>query len=170
MDEMEKDIQHLLDERGGSVMLSDWVLHGLEFMATSFVFIVGIAVLVIVVLFIIDVSQSRNAIRRNYPVLGRFRYLFGRLGEFFRQYFFAMDREEMPFNRAERAWVERASSGADNTIAFGSTKNMSVEGTPIFMGCPFPALTSDAVTTLPMQIGPIATTLISPLPSSIFRG
>ena len=38
-------------------------------------------------------------------------YLFTKLGEFFRQYFFAMDREELPFNRAQRDWVGRAASG-----------------------------------------------------------
>ncbi len=37
--------------------------------------------------------QKRHAIRRNYPLIGRFRYFFETLGEFFRQYFFAMDRE-----------------------------------------------------------------------------
>ena len=46
--------------------------------------------------------------------------LFEELGEFFRQYFFALDREEMPFNRAERSWVYRAAKGVDNTVASGS--------------------------------------------------
>ena len=52
----------------------------------------------LLLLYLIDRNQSRHALRRNYPVLARFRYLFEHLGEFFRQYFFAMDREEMPFN------------------------------------------------------------------------
>ncbi len=154
MNEAQRGVEHLLEARTDGLVLPDWVAHGVEFMAASFVFIVGSVTLIVVVMFIIDITQRRNAIRRNYPVLGRFRYLFGRLGEFFRQYFFAMDREEMPFNRAEREWVERAAGGADNTIAFGSTKNMNVEGTPIFMGCPFPTLKSDAVDTRPMEIGP----------------
>ena len=46
------------------------------------------------------------------------------MGEFFRQYFFAMDREEMPFNRAERAWAYRAAKGVDSTVAFGSTRDL----------------------------------------------
>ena len=62
-------------------------------------------------MYVIDVRQTQHAVRRNYPVIGRFRYLFEHLGEFFRQYFFAMDREELPFNRAERAWVYRAAKG-----------------------------------------------------------
>ena len=39
-----------------------------------------------------NVTETRQAIRRNYPVIGRFRDLFERLGEFCRQYFFAMGR------------------------------------------------------------------------------
>jgi hypothetical protein len=58
------------------------------------------------------------------PVVGRFRDLFITLGEFFRQYFFAMVREEMPFNRAERTWINRAERNVDNTIAFGSSNNL----------------------------------------------
>ena len=70
----------------------------LDALATLFVFGIGWLFLVVFILFVIDVSQTKDAVRKNYPVLGRFRYLFSTLGEFFRQYFFAMDREEMPFN------------------------------------------------------------------------
>jgi hypothetical protein len=66
------------------------------------------------------------------------RYVFSALGEFFRQYFFAMDREELPFNRAERSWIERASKNGDSTVAFGSTKYIKEAGTPIFVNCPYP--------------------------------
>ena len=76
-----------------------------EYLAIAFLWAVGIIILILAVLFIIDVSQTSNAVRRNYPVLGRFRSLFTKMGEFFRQYFFAMDREELPFNRAQRNWV-----------------------------------------------------------------
>ncbi|MCF6282066.1 MAG: FMN-binding glutamate synthase family protein [Candidatus Polarisedimenticolaceae bacterium] len=154
MNEMEKGVQHLLGPRTDGLIFPEWVAHGMEFITVAFVSIVVIATLIVLVLFIIDITQRRNAIRHNYPVLGRFRYFFSKAGEFFRQYFFAMDREEMPFNRAEREWVERAADDTDNTIAFGSTKSMNIEGTSIFMGCPFPALESDTVSTLPMEIGP----------------
>ena len=75
---------------------------GLSLLASIFVFAIGALALIVVVMFFIDIGQTRDAVRRNYPVIGRFRYLFSTLGEFFRQYFFAMDREEMPFNRAQR--------------------------------------------------------------------
>jgi len=124
--------------------LSLFTTQGLSVLASIFVFAMGILVLLFIALFFIDISQTKDAIRRNYPVIGRFRYIFSTLGEFFRQYFFAMDREEMPFNRAQRDWVYRSSQGVDNTVAFGSTQNLTPVGTAIFVNCPFPTLDQDA--------------------------
>jgi glutamate synthase domain-containing protein 2 len=127
-----------------------------QLLAALLVFVIGVGLLVVIVLYVVDVSQTTHAIRRNFPVIGRFRYLFERMGEFFRQYFFALDREEMPFNRAERTWVYRASKGVDNTVAFGSTRNLSPAGTIIFVNCPYPVLETDVSPTSPCEIGPYA--------------
>ena len=126
----------------------------LEFLAELFVVAIGIGVLVVAVLYIIDRTQTKQAVRRNFPVIGRFRYLFETLGEFFRQYFFAMDREEMPFNRAERSWVYGSAKGEDTMTAFGSTRDMKPVGTVIFVNCPYPTLEADAVDTTDVTIGP----------------
>ena len=131
-----------------------WAGNALNFLALTFVFVIGVLVAMAIVFFVIDRLQTSDAIRRNYPVIGRFRGLFTELGEFFRQYFFAMDREEMPFNRAQRNWVYTASAGKGNTVAFGSTRNLSAPGTPIFMNAPFPPLDDQFSLTEPMVIGP----------------
>ncbi len=130
----------------------DFLTQAMQFMSTIFVLAVGMVVLWIVVMFVVDISQRTDAIRRNFPVIGRFRYLFTTLGEFFRQYFFAMDREEMPFNRAQRSWVKRASKGKSTTSAFGSTANVTA-GSMVFVNCPFPVLGEDAVKAKPVLIG-----------------
>ena len=135
-----------------------WAGYAMQSLALLFVFIIGVLVVLGAVLFVIDRTQKGDAVRRNYPVLGRFRGLFSTLGEFFRQYFFAMDREEMPFNRAQREWVGRAADGHGNTVAFGSTRNLSVVGTPIFVNAAFPPLDDQFAKTEPMQIGPTART------------
>ena len=96
--------------------------------AALFIFLAGLTVLVIIAVFILDVTQTKQAIRRNYPVVGHSRYFFEHLGEFFRQYFFAMDREELPFNRAQRSWAYRAAKNLDNTVAFGSTRDLRPPG------------------------------------------
>ncbi|MEM1133293.1 MAG: FMN-binding glutamate synthase family protein [Pseudomonadota bacterium] len=129
-------------------------LSTLSTLTSIFVFIIGLALAAVVIMFVIDITQTKDAVRRNYPVIGRFRYLFSSLGEFFRQYFFAMDREELPFNRAEREWVGRAAKGEGNTVAFGSTKNLNPPGTAIFVNCPFPVLDQDSAKTQPLRIGP----------------
>ena len=74
-----------------------------------------------------------QVIRKNYPVIGHFRYFFEHLGEFFRQYFFAMDREELPFNRAQRSWVYRAGKNLPNTVAFGSSRDIRRPGSVLFV-------------------------------------
>ncbi|GMR20808.1 MAG: FMN-binding glutamate synthase family protein [Gammaproteobacteria bacterium] len=125
----------------------------LEVMALVFVFIIGLAALAIVILFISDVTQTSQAIRRNFPVIGHFRFLFEHLGVFFRQYFFAMDREELPFNRAERTWVYRAAKNASSTVPFGSTRDLRPVGTVYFVNCPFPTLDSDHLPSPPLTIG-----------------
>lgn len=97
-------------------------------------------ILAAAIAYIRDVRQTSQTIRRNYPVIGRFRYIFEHLGEFFRQYFYAMDREELPFNRAQRSWVYRAAKNLDNTLPFGSTESSTTPGTLIFCPHPFPSL------------------------------
>ncbi len=77
------------------VRLQDFALKFLEFSALIFAFAVGLVVLAVIYMYIADVTQTSHTIRRNYPVIGRFRYFFEHLGEFFRQYFFAQDREEL---------------------------------------------------------------------------
>ena len=105
-------------------------------MLFALLILVGLAS--IVVLYVLDVTQSKQTIRKNYPVIGRLRYVFEHLGVFFRQYFFAMDREELPFNRAQRSWVARAAKNVDGTLAFGSTKPLNRPGDIFFLNDGFP--------------------------------
>ena len=123
-------------------------------LSSILVFVLGVGIIVVAVMYIVDKTQTEHAVRRNFPVIGRFRYLFEKLGEYFRQYFFAMDREEMPFNRAQRSWVYRAAKGVDNTIAFGSTRDLRPVGTVIFVNCPYPVLETDIAPTAELEIGP----------------
>ena len=131
-----------------------FAMYALQFLAVLLVGVIGLFLLAVLMLGIADRSQTSDAIRRNYPVLGRFRGLFSTLGEFFRQYFFAMDREELPFNRAQREWVRRSSEGHGNTVAFGSTRNTGIVGTPIFVNAPFPPIDNQFASSEPKVIGP----------------
>jgi len=136
-----------------SVDFGEFLMAAMQAMAALFILAVGLVILWIIVTYVIDVTQTQQTIRRNYPVIGRFRYFFEHVGEFFRQYFFAMDREELPFNRAQRSWVYRAAKNVDSTVAFGSTDNINGPGRVLFVNCAFPTLGQDAVATQPVTVG-----------------
>ncbi len=137
----------------------------IDWLTSLFVFVIGLGTLALIALFFIDRYQTSDTVRRNYPVIGRMRYILSDLGEFFRQYFFAMDREEMPFNRAQREWVDDASKAHSTNVAFGSTRNLEPVGTPIFVNCPWPVLERDAVKARSMVIGEGAARLPYDAPS-----
>jgi len=112
----------------------------LEVSALLLALAIGLVIIAVIYMYIADSLQTRQTIRRNYPVIGRFRYFFEHLGEFFRQYLFALDREELPFNRAQRAWVYRAAKNIDSTVAFGSTHPLNQPGDFIFLNGLLPPL------------------------------
>jgi hypothetical protein len=121
---------------------------------------VSLGVLIVVVLvvgliywYMQDITQKKHAILRNYPLIGHLRYFFEQLGEYFRQYFFLGDREEMPFNRATRGWVYRLAKNEGGVVGFGSTYDLHHPGALIFVNAGFPVLDEDQVPTPPLAIG-----------------
>ncbi len=138
----------------GEMGISTLTLAFLQILTYLFIFVVGAGFLCVAVMYISDKTQTQSTLRRNYPVLARFRYFFEHMGEFFRQYFFALDREEMPFNRAERSWVYRAAKNIDSTVAFGSSRDLRPPGTIYFVNCPFPTLEQDSAEAAEVTIGP----------------
>lgn len=113
----------------------------------------GIVMLVLLLLFLQDILQRQHAVRRNFPVIGRLRYFLERQGEFFRQYFFASDRQELPFNRATRSWIYRLAKGLGGTIGFGSTNDLREPGSILFVNAPYPVQEEERAPTPPLVIG-----------------
>ncbi len=121
------------------------------------IFFGSVAVLLVLLLswmYVYDRFQTTHAVRRNFPLIGRMRYGMERLGEYFRQYFFAHDREEQPFNRATRAWIYRTAKGLGGMVAFGSTNDLREPGSVIFVNASFPLLEEECTNVAPMTIGP----------------
>jgi glutamate synthase domain-containing protein 2 len=116
--------------------------------------IIGFALVATFVFFFIrDITQKKHGVLRNYPVIGRLRYFFEELGEYFRQYFFAGDRDEMPFNRATRGWVYRLAKNEGGVIGFGSTYDLHQSGALIFVNHPFPVLEEERLPTPSLTLG-----------------
>ena len=107
----------------------------------------------LVFLILHDVTQKKHTVLRNYPVIGRLRFVFEDLGEYFRQYFFAGDRSEMPFNRATRAFIYRLAKNEGSIIGFGSTNDLREPGSIIFVNHAFPVLEEERLPTPPLVIG-----------------
>ena len=123
----------------------------LSYGAGTLIAIVLVAVLGYV--FISDITQKKHGVLRNYPVVGHLRYFFEEIGEYFRQYFFAGDRDEMPFNRATRGWVYRLAKNEGGVIGFGSTYDLHSPGALIFVNHPFPVLEEERLPTPSLVLG-----------------
>ena len=109
--------------------------------------------LAVTYLYVRDITQKKHAILRNFPIVGRLRYFFEQLGEYFRQYFFLGDRDERPFDRATRSWVYRLAKDEGGVIGFGSTYDLQAPGALVFVNAPFPVLEEERLPTPPLAIG-----------------
>ncbi|MGI1677774.1 MAG: FMN-binding glutamate synthase family protein [Cellvibrionaceae bacterium] len=148
-------------------MFDSFTMSVLSLISFLFVSIFAGLIILAAIFYVIDITQKTHTIRSNYPVIGRFRYFFEHIGEFLRPYWFATDREELPFNRADRQWVYRAAKNVDSSIAFGSTRDLNETGVVMFMNSAFPTLDEDALTSSPVTIGPYCETPYST--ASIFN-
>ena len=86
-----------------------------------------------------DLTQRQHAIRRNFPLVGRFRYLLESVGPELRQYIVTSNDEERPFSRDQRRWVYASSKREINTFGFGTDNEMEqVDSLVVFKQSPFP--------------------------------
>ncbi len=76
-----------------------------------------------------DVLQTKQAVRRNYPLTGRLRYALEYIRPEIRQYFLEDDEQKLPFSRSERAMVYARSKEQNDKRGFGSIKDLYTPGT-----------------------------------------
>lgn len=75
-----------------------------------------------------DMFQSKKTIRRNFPLLGRMRYLLEALGPGARQYFIENDTDGKPFNRLQRSIVYQRSKKETDSMPFGTQLDVYKQG------------------------------------------
>jgi len=83
----------------------------------SFLFLILIP---LVLMGLYDMYQCKKTIRRNFPLLGRMRYLLEALGPGERQYFIENDTEGKPFSRLQRSLVYQRSKKQTDSMPFGT--------------------------------------------------
>lgn len=87
-----------------------------------------IIVLPLLILGAIDYFQHKHTIRRLYPVIGRFRYLFESVRKEIQQYFVESDTNGMPVSREYRSLIYQRAKGDRDTRPFGTVFDVNRDG------------------------------------------
>lgn len=74
-----------------------------------------------------DLLQPRHSVRRNYPIIGNFRWLFEALRPELRQYLFESDSEATPFSRSQRSLVYARAKQESSERPFGTLMDVYSE-------------------------------------------
>lgn len=74
----------------------------------------------LVLIGVVDLWQKRQAVRRNYPILGNIRYLVESIRPEIRQYLLEGDQEALPFSREQRALVYARAKDENSDQPFGT--------------------------------------------------
>ena len=77
---------------------------------------------------VVDLTQTRHAIRRNYPVIGNLRFFFEFIRPEIRQYFMEGDDQELPFSRADRSLVYQRAKQQEDKQPFGTKQDVYSTG------------------------------------------
>jgi len=75
-----------------------------------------------------DMVQTRQSLRRNFPVVGRLRYVFEDLRPKIQQYFVESDTDGAPINRNDRSVIYQRAKKQIDTIPFGTQMDVYAEG------------------------------------------
>ncbi|WP_311342999.1 FMN-binding glutamate synthase family protein [Corynebacterium riegelii] len=71
-----------------------------------------------------DMTQTKNPILRNYPVLGHMRNMLTDIGPELRQYFIERDWDGRPFNRDQRNAIYERAKGKQSETSFGTVQDV----------------------------------------------
>jgi glutamate synthase domain-containing protein 2 len=75
-----------------------------------------------------DMLQTRQSVRRNFPVVGRLRYVFEDLRPKIQQYFVESDTDGAPINRNDRSVIYQRAKKQIDTVPFGTQMDVYAEG------------------------------------------
>lgn len=117
--------------RKGFVIISTLTLlvtFGLGYFLGSSWFVLFGIVIVFTVMGYQDMLQTRHAVRRIFPLLGRLRYLMEDMRPKMYQYFIESDIDGRPFHRVDRSTIYQRAKKTLQTIPFGTEFDVYEEG------------------------------------------
>lgn len=109
-------------------ILTILVISLLAYFVWSPIWWIFIIVAPIILLGFYDMFQSKHAIMRTFPLLGRGRYVFEDLRPKIYQYFIESDTNGRPIHRNNRSVVYQRAKGVLDTVPFGTQKDVYEEG------------------------------------------
>ncbi len=77
---------------------------------------------------IYDLLQTKHAVRRNFPIIGHFRYIFESIRPELQQYFVESNSSGRPFSRDLRSLVYQRAKNVTDTVPFGTEKDVYAIG------------------------------------------
>ena len=95
---------------------------------------------------IYDLAQPLHSVRRNYPIIGRMRWLFEEIRPEIRQYLIEGDDEQTPFSRSQRALVYSRAKNEGSERAFGTLRDVYADGYEFIAHSARPAPVADPAT------------------------
>jgi glutamate synthase domain-containing protein 2 len=75
-----------------------------------------------------DMLQKKQAIRRNFPVVGHMRYLLEKIRPEINQYFIESNSDGKPFSRNDRSVIYQRAKGDVDTLPFGTQRDVYAAG------------------------------------------
>lgn len=90
--------------------------------------IVLLAVAPFIIMGVSDMVQTKQSLKRNFPLLGRLRYVFEDLRPKIQQYFVESDTDGAPINRIDRSVIYQRAKKQVDTTPFGTQLNVYAEG------------------------------------------
>lgn len=83
-----------------------------------------VVVLPVIFVGLMDAFQKKQAIRRNFPVIGNFRYLLESIRPEINQYFIESNLDGKPFSRERRNVIYQRAKGVTDTVPFGTQNDV----------------------------------------------
>jgi glutamate synthase domain-containing protein 2 len=82
----------------------------------------------LIIMGVMDMVQTKQSIKRNFPILGRLRYVFEDMRPKIQQYFVESDTDGSPINRNDRSVIYQRAKKQVDTTPFGTQLNVYAEG------------------------------------------
>lgn len=90
--------------------------------------VIVVPVIIAIVLWMKDEKQEEHSVLRNYPLLGKMRYISEKMGPELRQYLFLNNNEGKPFSRNQYEQTVKSGKYLNRMMGFGSERDFNEPG------------------------------------------